>query len=654
MEDAPIWTPSPSRAAASGASRFIAHLASADVVLSDTRELHRYSCDQPAGFWRAVWTFADLQGDPGPVDVIGDDFESTAFFPAGTVDVAATMLAGPGDDLAVVECDDTGTRLRLTRAELRERVASTASILRSAGVGPGDVVAAYSTTSAATLTVMLATASCGAVFTSSSAEFGAEAVIDRFAQVSPVALLVVDGYRYAGRRHMVGDRARAILAALPSVELVLTVDDVDLGPDAPRTVRIDGSRPAEPLVTSLVGFNDPGSILYSSGTTGKPKCIVHRAGGVLLKHLSEQLLHCDIRPGDRVFYYTTTSWMMWNWLVSALAARAAVVLYDGAPLAPDPRVLLDMAAREGVTYFGTSPSYLEELRRRGIDPSGDRTITSLRTVAVTGAPLAPRTARFAAGWGDDVHVLSKSGGTDLCGGLLSGDPTRPAFAGEIQMPALGCRIAVLDDAGHDVPAGDDGELVSRTPFPSMPLRFVGDDDGRRLHDQYYARFPGCWHQSDFVSETVHGGYVVHGRSDTTLNVNGVRIGTAEIYAQLERLPWIRAAAAVARFDDEGARMVLLLEIGDGLGLDDERRDAVRQTLRERCSPRHVPSVIEEVPELPRTMNGKLSEMAVTDALNGRRERLGGVVNAGSLVAVREIAARLERTDRTAGPSRDHR
>ena len=571
MSDAALWVPSQSRIDSSLVDQFRRHLCDVTgLELRNTRDLHRYSCDMSGKFWREIWEFAGLVGAPGDTSIAGSSFPATEFFPNGTVDVAATMLAGDPSEIVAIECDETGTIDRIDRAELIRRTAALKSTLSKAGVTQGDVVAGYATTSLATLVTMLASAACGAVYTTASAEFGADAVIDRFSQVQPKVLLATPGYTFAGRHYDVVERVGEVVGALQSIELVLTVDASPsaASPNVPNVLPrrgvswlsyTDATSDTSPLLeTTLVPFNAPGSILYSSGTTGKPKCIVHRAGGVLLKHLSEQLLHCDIRRGDRLFYYTTPSWMMWNWLVSGLAAGACVVLYSGSPLAPNQLQLLEMAERERVTYFGTSPAYLDALRRSDIDVANSFDLSSVRTIAVTGAPLSPATARYAGSWGNEIHILSKSGGTDLCGGLLTGDPTTPVWEGEIQAPALGCDIAIVDDNGHDVEPGTTGELVSRTPFPSMPISFVGDD-GTRLRATYYDRFPGCWHQADFVSETPHGGYIVHGRSDTTLNANGVRIGTAEIYAQLERIPWISAAIAVEHRTGETARVVLLLE-----------------------------------------------------------------------------------------------
>ncbi len=647
----PLWRPSTERADATRLTAFRRFVHGAGGVdLADSAATHRYSCEQPGAFWRLLWQFSGLVGDPGGIDLLNPSIERAEFFPDGSVDVAATMLAGPADDVVLITCDESGTTARWKRAELRQRVASLTALLRTLGVEPGDVVAGYSTTSEPTATLMLAAAACGAVYTTTSAEFGVDAVVSRFGQVHPKVLLATDRYRFAGRDFQVTQRVVEIVTAINSIEAVITIesgsiDPTELSTVAGRSVAVHAYSAAvadedATLTTTSVPFNAPGWILYSSGTTGTPKCIVHRAGGVLLKHLSEFLLHCDIRPNDRVFYYTTPSWMMWNWLLSGLAAKACVVLYDGSPLVPEPDQLLRMAARERVTYFGTSPSFLDATRLADVGIESID-LEAVRTIGVTGAPLSPIAARYAASWAADVHVLSKSGGTDLCGGLVSGDPTRPVWAGEIQAPAFGCEIVVLGDDGNEVPHGETGELVCSTPFPSQPIAFVGDTDRSRLRAAYYDRFPGFWHQSDFVSRTAHDGYVIHGRSDTTLNVHGVRIGTAEIYSQLERFDWVRSSVAFEARTDAGSRLALLVEPVTGEQLTEARTLLVKRTLRERCSPRHVPGIIVATDDLPRTMNGKVSEIAARDAFNAQPARgLEALSNPESLEQIRAAGRSL--------------
>lgn len=612
----------------------------------DSVALHRWSVAEPGRFWSLLWSYLDLPGEQGAVAMrAGDRFEDTVFFPDGTLDVAAALLGRPGAETTIIETGERGEWRELSRTDLHRHVGAVSAELRRLGIGSGDVVAAWTPNIAETVVTMIATIAVGATFTSASADFGPQAVLDRFANVKPRVLLVAPEYQYAGSVIDRRPQLAEIVAGLVDLERVIVA-----GSD--RSVTVDGqahfddllsSCPTGPIATMRRPFNDPGWILYSSGTTGKPKSIVHRAGGVLLKHLSELRLHCDIRDGDVVQYYTTTGWMMWNWLASALAAGAAIVLYDGSPTHPREDVLFDVAAKSGTTYFGASARYYDALRRNGLRPGSTHDLNSIRTIASTGSPLSPESYHWVyEAVGRDVHLISKSGGTDLCGGLVTGDPTRAVFAGELQMPALGLAVDVFDESGTPCPVGVVGELVCTTPFPSMPLRFGDDPDDRRLHDTYYRRFPGAWHQSDFASWTVHDGMVIHGRSDATLNASGVRIGTAEIYAVVADIPEVDAAVAIGhRNSDTETRVVLLVVLAPGAELDDNLTGRIKSLLRNRCSPRHVPARIVAVPDLPRTSNGKLMELLVADVLNGDDRRgLSGVANPESIAMIERVHAAL--------------
>lgn len=629
-----LWRPSPDRVAATQLERFRRHHRP---QAADSSDLWRWSVDEPGRFWRAVWEWGDVIGDPGEVDLAtGPSLADARFLPEATLNLAENLLAErPGaDPVAIVAADEDGTVVEHTWDELRARTASMAAWMRSVGIGPGDRVAAWMPHRIETIVAFLGAASIGAVFTSTSCDFGVDGVIDRFGQTEPRILVAADGYHYGGRTFPLVDRLGEIVAGLPSLERVLVVEAIEPGSAGSAAQAIAASEGPAPQVlawSEAISANEdaeadfaplpadhPLYILYSSGTTGKPKCIVHRTAGVLLKHLSEQRLHSDIGPGDRVFFFTTCGWMMWNWLVGCLGSGATIVLYDGNPNHPSPAALFELAERSGVTLFGVSAKYIDAMMKSGYRPTEHHDLTSIRTVCSTGSPLGPE--GFA--WvydavGADIHLASISGGTDLCGCLVLGDPTRPVNAGEIQGSALGLDIAVFDDGGRPVDAGVKGELVCRNPFPSMPLRFWGDEDGSRYRSAYYERFPGVWAHGDYASWTDRGGMVIHGRSDATLNASGVRIGTAEIYRVVEQLPEVVEAIAVAQEWDGDTRIVLFVNLADDAELDDALTATIRSELRSRCSPRHVPAVVLTVEDIPRTRSGKIVELAVTEVIHGR-------------------------------------
>jgi acetoacetyl-CoA synthetase len=629
-----LWTPDPARRDQAALSRFAAALG------TSAARLPAAALADLDGFWDAVWSFCGVVGEQGKRPAYlppppQRDIRGATFFPSARLNYAENLLAGgdrPGADAqAVVSVREDGLRRTLTWQELRSASLRLAGALASWGVGPGDRVAAWLPNVPHTLIAMLASQWIGAVFTSTSPDFGVSGVLDRFGQVRPKVLFAADGYCYGNKQH---DRLAAlpdVVAGLPELERVVVVPELaEPGAVAERLAGMDIATPVV-LVDDAVGpvprparlpFDAPGFILYSSGTTGAPKCIVHRGAGILLKQLTEHQLHCDIRPGDRVFYYTTCGWMMWNWLVTALASGATIVLYDGSPFHPVPTVLWDLAEQEQVTLFGTSAKYLDSAAKAGLEPVATHDLTHLRTITSTGSPLATE------GFGyvyravkADVHLASISGGTDLCGCFILGDPTRPVYAGEIQGPALGLAVDVWDDAGQSLAQhpGVRGELVCTSAFPSMPLHFFGDD-GSKYDAAYFGGFPGVWTHGDFASRTAHGGFVVHGRSDATLNAGGVRIGTAEIYRQVEQFPEIAEALAVGQEWDGDTRIVLFLRMAAGAALTDGLQQQVKRRLRAQCSPRHVPARIAAVADLPRTRSGKLAELAVADVVNGRDVR----------------------------------
>jgi acetoacetyl-CoA synthetase len=629
--DVPLWTPSPAAASSTRLDAFRRTVASrfgADVP--DTVALHRWSIEQPDAFWASLWDECGVIGTKGDVAFDGGDGTITGarFFPGARLNFAENLLAGPpdGEDVAIHFLREDGLRRQLTWEQLRSNVAAAAAALRASGVSAGDRVAAWMPNLPETVVIMLAATSIGAIFSSTSADFGVAGVVDRFGQIEPTVLLAADGYTYGGKRFDCLDRLGDIRAALPSVRDTVVVgnlaDEPSLRPvpGARSYAEYTGEHGGADAPFERLGFDQPAFILYSSGTTGVPKCILHRAGGVLLMHLKEHQLHCDVRPSDRVFYFTTCGWMMWNWLTSALASKATIVLFDGSPTHPRPDSLFDLADRYDVTLFGTSAKFLDSARKSGLDPMHTHRLTSLRTITSTGSPLSPEGFEYVYGHVRlDVHLASISGGTDLCGCFVGGDPTRPVWAGEIQGPALGMAVDVYDEGGHTLPAGT-GELVCARPFPSQPVAFWGDPDGRRYHAAYYERFPGVWAHGDFAAWTPHGGIVIHGRSDATLNAAGVRIGTAEIYRQVEQFDEVAEALAVGQAWDDDTRIVLFVRLAPGAELTDGLQADIKRRLRSNCSPRHVPARIVAVDDIPRTRSGKITELAVADVVNGREVR----------------------------------
>jgi len=615
----PLWSPSAERAAGTNMARF-----AATVGIDDYETLHRWSVSEPDDFWASLWSFCGLPVDSRGQRVVepGASFRDTRFFPDAVINVADVILWGRGaapDAPMYVAVDETGSRTEVSRARAREMVGSVAAALRADGVVAGDRVAVWLPNIVGAQIVMLAAASIGAVFSSTSPDFGVDGVVDRFSQIEPKVLVAADGYHYGGKSLDCIERLDAIRAALPSVGRTVLI-----GAHSSGTTPWDewlAPFEAATLVAEPLPFDHPWYVLFSSGTTGVPKCIVHRAGGVLIQHLKEHQLHGDIGPGDRVMYFTTAGWMMWNWLASVPASGATAVLYEGSPFHPSPAALFDVAERESLTFFGVGAKFIDSARKEGLTPALTHDLSALRTVASTGSPLSVESFEWVyRDMAPEVHLASISGGTDLCGCLVGGDPTSPVWAGEIQRPALGMAIEVWGDDGRQAPIGERGELVCAAPFPSMPLRFWGDPDGSRYRAAYFERFDGVWAQGDFASWTRHGGMVIHGRSDTTLNPGGVRIGTAEIYRQVEQLHQVHESLVFGQEWEGDTRIVLLVRLADGVELTDDLSAEIRQRIRTGCTPRHVPARIVAVGDLPRTRSNKLAELAVSDVVNGREVR----------------------------------
>ena len=650
--DAPLWVPPAARARSSQLEAFRTQAtASSGRTLESYPALHRWSVEEPEAFWSALWRFTLPGVDPGgPALVPGDHMTAASWFPAARLNVAELILGGTsvtedqpapgGDEPMFVSVDERGRRRVVTRAAAREAVGAIAAALRASGVQQGDRVAAWMPNTVETALVMLGAASIGAVFSSCSPDFGSSGVLDRFGQIEPVVLVAADGYTYGGKAFDRTAELSTIVAGLPTLRDVVVVPHLA---DRPELAGVDAATPASvqeldqwvaphrgtPAEFAPLPFDHPWYVLFSSGTTGVPKCIVHRTGGVLLQHLKEHRLQLDLRRGDRVAYFTTCGWMMWNWLMSVPASGATAVLYEGNPFHPGPERLWDLAREEELHFLGVSAKYLDAVRKSGYEP-GAEPLGPLRTLASTGSPLAPETfewvmAHVAPGTGaDGLHLASISGGTDLCACFVCGDPTSAVYAGEIQRPALGMAVDVVDEQGRTSAAGERGELVCSEPFPSMPLGFWGDGPlgvaGPKYRSAYFDRYPDIWAQGDFATWTEHGGIVIHGRSDTTLNPGGVRIGTAEIYRQVEQIPEVLESLVFGLEGDGYVRIVRLVRLAEGADLDEQLISRIRTRVREGCTPRHVPSLVLRVDDLPRTRSGKLVELAVGDKVNGREVR----------------------------------
>ncbi len=635
MNDQPLWTPDAQRRNRARITAFMQAAAQRSGQAFDAyHDLYRWSIEEPEAFWSLVWDFCGVIGDKGAVVLEhGDDMERARWFSAARLNFAENLLRHRGSETALHFRAEDRVEQSLSFDELHDQVAAVAAWMRGLGLQPGDRVAAVLPNMPQTVVAMLAATSLGAVWTSTSPDFGVESVLDRFGQTEPKLLLVCDGYFYNGKLIDVRERARAIRDGLPSLVETVEVPLAGIGGESAGIAweRVlatpnDGSIDFERLP-----FDHPLYILYSSGTTGKPKCITHRAGGVLLQHLKEHQLHCDIHEGDRVFYFTTCGWMMWNWLVSVLASGAAAMLYDGSPFHPDGRVLWDYCDDLDFTLFGTSAKYLDALAKAVLRPRDSHRLKSLNTLCSTGSVLAPE--RFGYVYDaikPDLDLASISGGTDIVSCFVLGCPILPVYAGESQCRGLGMAVEVFDAKGRPV-VEQQGELVCVKPFPSQPLCFWGDADGSKYHQAYFARFPGVWHHGDFVRLTRHGGMVIYGRSDATLNPGGVRIGTAEIYRHVEQLDEVVESLVIGQDWDNDVRVVLFVVLAHGLQLDDAVRQKIRRQIREHCTPRHVPAKILQVQEIPRTKSGKIVELAVRDVVHGRPvQNLGALANPEAL------------------------
>jgi acetoacetyl-CoA synthetase len=619
-----LWEPGPERIARTNLTAFTRVLAErSGRAFPDYRTLQQFSIRNIEAFWPAVWDFCGVMGDPGSVVLTSPaDMSSARFYPDARLSFVANVLRRQDAAPAIVSTTEHGRDRTVTFAELQRQVRQVAAALRAEGVQTGDRVAGVMANVPEAIVAALGAAAIGAVWSSCSPDFGVQGVLDRFGQIGPVVLVAVDGYVHGGRSFPCLPKIAELAARLPTVRRTVVVPLLEERPALASASFVSwpdwvSARDADDTPLEQFAFNHPLYVLYSSGTTGAPKCIVHGAGGTLLQHLKEHQLHCDIRPDDRVFYFTTCGWMMWNWLVTALASEATIVLYDGSPFHPDGNRLFDLADRLRFTLFGTSAKFIDAVNKAGFKPRETHALDSVRTMTSTGSPLSPESFDFVYEHiKRDLHLASISGGTDIVGCFVGGNPNGPVYRGEIQAVLTGMDVDVFDEQGRPLGEGA-GELVCKSPFPSMPLGFWHDADGSAYRAAYFEKYPGVWSHGDWIRFTAHGGAIIYGRSDATLNPGGVRIGTAEIYRQVERLPEVVESLAVGQQWEGDERIVLFVRLRGGLSLDDALRARIIERIRTNVSPRHVPARIVQVADIPRTKSGKIVELAVRHVIHGR-------------------------------------
>jgi acetoacetyl-CoA synthetase len=617
---APLWSPSRERIERAALTRFRKRIeAQTAQSLPSYADLWRWSVDERAAFWRAAWEFCELVGEPGWAPFLVDDrMPGAKWFPEARLNFAENLLARGDSAPALIFVGEAGARRELSWAELRREVGAVSAWLRQAGVVAGDRVAGIVPNCPEAIVAMLAATSQGAIWSSCSPDFGVRGVLDRFGQIEPKVLFAADGYWYGGKSHSLSERVSEIYRCLPTLQHVVSIPFLGGAPlsGAEHFERI-AVRPGA-LHFERLPFDHPLFILFSSGTTGIPKGIVHSAGGLLLKIAVEQRLHSDVSRDDRLFYFTTCGWMMWNWLATGLATGATLVLYDGSPFQPSERVLWDLAERERITVFGTSAKYLDAVRKSGLEPKKTHDLSSVKTILSTGSVLAPESFDFVyEGIKEDVLLSSISGGTDIAGCFVAGSPTLPVWRGEAQCLALGMKVEAFGERGESLPPGEKGELVCTRAFPTQPVGFWNDPDGARYRAAYFERYPGVWHHGDWVELSEHGGMTLFGRSDAVLNPGGVRIGTAEIYRPVEQLDEVVEALAVGQDWESDVRVVLFVRLREGVSLSAELEGRIRAAIRTHATPRHVPARIVQVGDIPRTKSGKIVELAVRDVLHGR-------------------------------------
>ncbi len=621
-----LWKPSEEKIANANLTRFI-HAVNQrhGTSFRDYHSLYQWSVENIPDFWSALWDFAQVRCSRKPEQVVDDltKMPGATWFNGAELNFAENLLRFRDDQVAIISQRETGEPVNITYAQLYDQVARLAQSLKKAGVQKGDRVAGFMPNLSETVVAMLASVSLGAIWSSSSPDFGIKGVLDRFGQIKPKILFTADGYLYNGKSFDSLERVAGILKELPSTEQVVVVPNVSASPDisvVPRSVLWEDFISREPNLSldfQQVPFSHPLYIMYSSGTTGKPKCMVQGHGGILLNQLKEHLLHCDLTRDDTLFYFTTCGWMMWNWLVCGLAVGARILLYDGSPFYPDPLVLWRMAEAEKITVFGTSARYITALDQANAKPGQECDLSSLRAILSTGSPLPEDGFEYAyREIKQDMQLASISGGTDINGCFALGNPIGPVYSGQLQCRGLGMKVSAYDEHGQPV-IGKTGELVCEAPFPSMPIYFWDDPQGEKYLDAYFRKYPGVWCHGDWIQITEQGGVIIYGRSDATLNPGGVRIGTADIYSVVETLPEIADSLVVGQDWQDDVRVILFIKLREGEQLTDDLARRIKKAIRENASPRHVPAKIIPVCDIPYTINMKKVELAVRNAIHGK-------------------------------------
>jgi len=641
-----LWEPSAARIQRSQLSQFLQQLDREQQRQFDNyADLHRWSVESPEAFWQSVWDFCDIRASQTSDQILvdGNQFPGARWFPDARLNFAENLLRNRSDKTALISRLENGRRETISYAGLYQQVSQLAQALRNAGVGRGDRVAGFMPNISETVIAMLASASIGAVWSSCSPDFGINGVMDRFGQIQPKVLFACDGYFYGGKTLDSLPRVSQIKAQISSIETLIivpvsrTAEEISLPEGATLWAETLAAYSPNDIEFEQLPFDHPLYIMYSSGTTGVPKCIVHSAGGSLIQHIKEHRLHTDLGSEDTLFYFSTCGWMMWNWLISGLACEATLVLYDGSPFYPQPQSLMDMADEEGISIFGTSAKYIEALQKAGVKPAESHQLSALKAVLSTGSPLSDESFRYVYRHiKQDICLSSISGGTDILSCFVLGNPCLPVYEGEIQCLGLGMAVEVWDDDGNAV-VGEKGEMVCTRPFPSAPIGFWNDPDNAKYRAAYFDTYPNVWAHGDYGEITEHGGMIIHGRSDAVLNPGGVRIGTAEIYRQVEKVADVVDSICIGQQYQGDVRVVLFVVLREGCTLDDTLRNTIRNTIRQETTPRHVPAKIIAVAEIPRTISGKIVELAVRDVVHGKTvKNVDALANPDALALFKDL------------------